>query len=149
MITIHDVTLENYKGILELKISAEQKDFIETPYECLAEAAECGLYTPVGLHVDDHLAGFAMYGFLPEEDGKERLWIDRFLIDEKYQGKGLGTCFMKEIIKELEYKYEQQPIYLSVYVENEAAIHLYKKLGFSYTGELDINGELVMARKIQ
>jgi len=149
MITIHDVTHENYKEILKLKISEEQKGFIETPYECLVEAAECKLYKPVGLHVDETLAGFAMYGCFPEEGQQERVWIDRFLIDEKYQGIGLGTSFMKAMIKKVEHQYGNQPIYLSVYADNKAAIHLYKKLGFSFTDELDINGELVMARQLQ
>ncbi|WP_257125362.1 GNAT family N-acetyltransferase [Bhargavaea cecembensis] len=43
-------------------------------------------------------------------------------------------------------EYGEQPIYLSVFPDNEAAIHLYEKLGFVLLDEYDTKGEQVMKK---
>ncbi|WLV25249.1 GNAT family N-acetyltransferase [Aciduricibacillus chroicocephali] len=151
MIGIHNVTEENYRSILKLEVSEGQEDFIETPYECLEEAAECKLYKLVGLSIDGDFAGFAMYGYFPAEKAEisGRLWIDRFLVDGNFQGKGLGKKFFQAIIQQVESEYGKQPIYLSVYAQNSVAIRMYEKFGFIPTGEQDVNGELIMVRSLE
>lgn len=141
---IHDVTATNYRDILQLKVAQSQKEYIETPYECLEDSVEWKQFKPVGLYVNEELVGFAMYGFFQSEGTNGRLWIDRLLIDEQFQGKGYGTQFMKMLMSKVTMEYGQQPIYLSVYPENENAVRLYQKLGFKFTEERDINGEHIM-----
>ncbi|MHA6260081.1 GNAT family N-acetyltransferase [Sporosarcina sp. CAU 1771] len=145
-IAIHDVTKYNYQEVLKLKVSKSQLNFIETTYESLVDSVKWKEYKPVGLYQDYQLVGFAMYGFFAEETKTGRLWIDRFLIDENYQGFGLGTLFMETLIQKVTEEYGQQAIYLSVYPENEGAFYLYEKFGFCVTGELDVNGEQIMKR---
>nr|WP_243458269.1 GNAT family N-acetyltransferase [Sporosarcina sp. Te-1] len=143
-IGIHDVTVHNYREMLSLHVAPAQLHFIETPKQCLRDAAIWKEYRPVGLYVDRQLVGFAMYGYFPDEAVNGRLWIDRILIDESHQGKGFGRLFMRALIEKLEDEYGRQPIYLSVYQENEGAVHLYERLGFQFINELDINGEQIM-----
>ncbi|MDW0110635.1 GNAT family N-acetyltransferase [Sporosarcina aquimarina] len=144
---IHDVTATNYRDILKLTVAQSQKDYIESPYECLEDSVEWKQFKPVGLYVDGELVGFAMYGFFKSEGDRGRLWIDRLLIDKQFQGRGYGTHFMEKLIGKVEVEYGQQPIYLSVYPDNEGAVHLYKKLGFEFIDERDINGEHIMRRQ--
>ena len=59
-----------------------------------------------------------------------RLWLDCFMIDEKYQGRGYGKIALKKILPILFEQYQCQTIYLSVHVENKNAIKLYETLGF-------------------
>lgn len=143
---IHDVTAANYRDILRLKVAQSQKDFIETPYECLEDSIEWKQFKPVGLYVNEELVGFAMYGFFQSEGDHGRLWIDRLLIDEQFQGRGLGTAFMKKLVETVSIEYGKQPIYLSVYPENDGAVRLYEKLGFKFIEERDVNGEHIMMR---
>ena len=143
-IGIHDVTVQNYRDMLCLHVAPAQLHFIETPQQCLRDAEIWKEYRPVGLYADGLLVGFAMYGFFPGEAVTGRLWIDRVLIDESHQGKGLGTLFMRALIGKLTAEYGKQPIYLSVYQENAGAVHLYEKLGFQFIDELDVNGEHIM-----
>ncbi len=81
-----------------------------------------------------------MYGsFGPNKD----TWIDRIMIDEKYQGKGFGRIAMTSLINIVSKKYDVNTIYLSIVEENTLAYSLYKSIGFEYINEKDVNGELI------
>ncbi|WP_251639688.1 GNAT family N-acetyltransferase [Sporosarcina sp. NCCP-2716] len=145
-LSIHDVTASNYREILQLQVADSQKGFIETPYQCLEDSVTWKQFRPVGLYAGETLVGFAMYGLFEEEGLAGRLWIDRLLIDVRYQGQGYGKRFMVLLIAHVLEQYGQQPIYLSVYPDNMNAIRLYEQLGFSFTGELDEHGEHIMKK---
>ena len=55
--------------------------------------------------------------------------IYSFAVDARYIGKGIGTSLLKESIYELK-KNKIHIIRLYVKVDNQSAIHLYKKFGF-------------------
>ena len=87
------ITSENRATALNLKIAGSQHGFIESVEQCLSEADRCKRWHPVGIYDGDTMVGFAMYGFfLWQYLPFGRLWMDRLLIDEKYQGKGYGTA---------------------------------------------------------
>lgn len=147
---IKEVNDQNHSEVLSLKVSKSQEGFIETVKECLDEASEFHVWRPVGIYDEDIIIGFAMYGFLDETfdrhfaNGNEQVWFDRFLIDERYQGKGYGSLVLKLLIKRIYEEYECEKIYLSIYEDNEKALEMYKKIGFSFNGEYDTKGEKVM-----
>lgn len=85
-----------------------------------------------------------MYGFFANETPHGRLWLDRLLIDKKFQGKGYGKSALYQLINILFTKYNTSTIYLSVFDDNVFATNLYKSVGFKFTGELDLRGEKIM-----
>lgn len=143
-LTIKPVTELNYQEILDLKVEKNQESFIESTKECLAEARILSLWNPVGIYNQDQLIGFAMYGEFKNEGEKGRVWLDRFLIDKKYQGCGYGEAALELLIMILFNEYSCTKIYLSLYEENKRAIHIYQKYGFCFIGEEDCNGEKIM-----
>ncbi|MCP6683886.1 GNAT family N-acetyltransferase [Bacillus nakamurai] len=150
-IEIKAVTEENRADILALHVSESQTSYIETTEQCLKEAKECRYYHPAGLYRDGDLVGFAMYGWFPEYDEENeygRVWLDRFFIDERYQGQGLGSIMLKALIRHLAESYKCKRIYLSLFEDNQHALRLYQKFGFEYNGELDCNGEKVMVKEL-
>lgn len=70
-------------------------------------------------------------------------WIDRIIIDEKFQGLGYGKKAMKRLIPIVADKYDARIIYLSIVPENAIAYKLYAKLGFKYINERDPEGEFI------
>ncbi|GKV55927.1 spermine/spermidine acetyltransferase [Sporosarcina sp. NCCP-2222] len=138
----------NEEEILALRIADEQEGFIESTLECLQEAEHDRRFIPVGLYMEDRAVGFAMYGMFPHAENEQRVWLDRFLIDERYQHQGLGKHFLEFLLRYLTDLYDCRQLFLSVYETNTAAIHLYKKFGFAFNGELDENGEKVMVKEI-
>lgn len=147
-IKIMPVNNENYEDIINLEIFEYQSSFIETTKQCLKEAKELSLWKPVGIYDNNILIGFSMYGKFQNEGTKGRVWLDRFLIDKKYQNRGYARPVLIKLIKLIKSEYNCSEIYLSIYEDNIKAVHLYKNLGFNFNGELDINGEKVMILKL-
>lgn len=148
-IEILPISASNRSEALELKVKKDQNNFIETVAQCLTEADELSLWKPVGIYVNRKLVGFAMYGLWIYEGKNGRVWLDRFLIDEYSQGKGYATPVLKEIIHKITDEYGNLELFLSIYENNSHALELYKKLGFEFNGELDINGEKVMVLQVE
>ncbi len=126
--------------VRKIKLKPGQEKYIESVDECIKEASTYHQWRPVGLDNGEDIIGFAMYGsFGPNKD----TWIDRIMIDEKYQGKGLGRKAMLKLIEIVSKEYGVKVIYLSIIEENEVAFELYKSIGFVFANERDPNGELI------
>lgn len=143
-IQIRPVTAENRQELLRLEVRKEQEGYIESVEACLAEAHERSDWKPAGIYDGKALVGFAMYGFFEEYPPKGRVWLDRILIDRRFQGKGYGREAVKSLLRRLEEEYGAEEIYLSVVKGNQAAEKLYEGFGFIYNGERDTHGEYVM-----
>ena len=135
----------NRRKAQALRVVKGQEGYIETTRQCLSEADSLKLWRPVGIYDGQTLIGFAMYGKWDSEGG--RVWLDRFLIDRRYQGKGYGKAALKLLIARLMAEYGCGEIYLSLYEDNLGALRLYTDFGFLPNGETDINGETVMVLK--
>ncbi|WP_346900161.1 GNAT family N-acetyltransferase [Clostridium sp. UBA7503] len=135
-----DIDNTNENIVRKIKLKSNQEKFIETVDECLKEASTCSQWNPVAIYDNEAVIGFAMYGsFGPNKD----TWIDRIMIDEKYQGKGFGRIAMTKLIDIVSKKYDVNTIYLSIVEQNTLAYSLYKSIGFEYINEKDVNGELI------
>lgn len=143
---IIDVTEKNRQEILALRIKEAQKSFVESNEQSLKDAQEYKAFRPVGLYRDGELVGFAMYGYFQNEGKEGRVWLDRFLIDERFQGQGLGKIMLEILLMHIKKAYNCDKIYLSVYGENQVAVRLYEKFGFHFTGEVESKGEKVMVK---
>ena len=145
---IRMVDQTNKDEVLALRMAIDQHGFIESPAECLQDAKDWPEFRPVGLYADGSLVGFAMYGALLDSQGGRNLWMDRLLIDERFQRQGYGRRFTKLLIERMLTEYGEQSIYLSVYAENTGAIRLYEDLGFEFIHEYDSDGELIFQKAL-
>jgi len=71
----------------------------------------------------------------------------------EHRRMGIGYALMKEAMKAMHKIYGAEECYLEVRVSNEAAINLYKKLGFEISGKIKgyyLDGEdaYIMSRKL-
>ena len=106
------VNAENRREVEGLTVFSEQAGFIESVSECLREADELELWRPVGIYDSDTLIGFAMYGYFPEP-APGQLWLDRLLIDKRYQGKGYGKQAVLSLLDRLHTEYQSGTVYLA------------------------------------
>ena len=143
-IVLKPITKQNRAEALALHVAKGQEGFVESVAQCLKEADEYDVWRPVALYVEGEMVGFAMYGFFPMYLPAGRVWMDRLLIDERFQHKGYGKAAMQLLLEQLKVEYGDQPVYLSVVPGNDMARKLYASLGFLELEEKDVHGENVM-----
>lgn len=136
-----DINKENWKEAVDLRVKDEQSDFIESNALSIAESKYVENWIVKGIYLEEELIGFTMYGYF---DDDKRVWLDRYMIDYKFQGKGYGKKGLLRLIEHIANEFKVKKIYLSIFENNKGALRLYEKIGFKFTGELDYGGEKVM-----
>ena len=96
------------------------------------DVAECVSDSPyLEGHVfeeNGQLQGYAMVAkSFSTEFGKLCIWVEDLYIKEAYRGRGIGKAFLDYITQ----KYADCVIRLEVEEENETAVKLYQKCGFT------------------
>lgn len=142
-LNVRIANVDNWRDLVSLSVNKNQLEYIESNALSIAESKFITEWRPVGIYDNDNLIGFAMYGLLDDN----RVWLDRFMIDSKFQGKGYGKASLKFLIHHLKAEYNCDDLYLSIFENNISAIELYKNFGFEFNGELDYGGEKVMVLK--
>ena len=139
-IELVELSEENIKQCLELKVSDEQKQYIAANADSLKTAKENEkVARPFVIYCDGKPVGFTMFAFDEEcENPDDRYWLWRFMIDENEQGKGCGTAALRVIISYFK-EHGANNIRLSTKLANTKALSMYRKAGFVETGEM--NGE--------
>lgn len=146
-IKLAPVTEKNIKSLFTLEAAADQAGFVASPMKSLAY---CSLYetaTAYALMHKDQLIGYATILYDPAEKAFV-LW--HFLVDHRYQGKGLGKASLAAILTEIAKKARglTQQILLTVEPENTRAQQLYLSFGFHNTQKYDEDGELIFEKSL-
>lgn len=137
MITLREITPENYRAVFALKVAPGQEGFVANNVYSLAQAKVLTQAVPLAIYADETPVGFVMYA--PEEDGKFSIW--RYMIGAEHQQKGYGRAALKVVLEHLR-TLAAHEIALSYEPTNAVAARLYASFGFVETGEVD-DGELV------
>lgn len=142
MINFRKITEENFKAIINMK-RPEEEHFVASNAVSLAQAwlykDDNDVY-PFAIYDDDTAVGFMML----DEDLKERsLTIWRLMFPDENMNKGYGTAAVQLIIKLARESGKYDFMTLDYVQGNEIAKHVYEKIGFQPTGELN-QGEVIM-----
>ena len=137
MITLKEITSDNYDECLALQVRDDQKSFVAQNVKSLAEAWV--FYTaarPFAIYNGDTMVGFLMVDIDPDLIGSHDLcFLWRFMIDAKYQGRGYGKAAMQEVINYVKTNFNPKIFETSVAPGNDAAEELYKGFGFVPNGK--------------
>ncbi|SET57095.1 diamine N-acetyltransferase [Oceanobacillus limi] len=89
-----------------------------------------------------------MYCYYPADEDYclDSWWIERFMIDKKFQNKGYGRTSLQKFFDYFSNKFGNVDLRISTEPENELAIRLYESVGFVKTGEVAA-GEIVLHMK--
>jgi diamine N-acetyltransferase len=129
-ITLREIDGNNFDKIISLKVDK----YCASNLYSLAEAKVFPHLIPLAIYNYDIPVGFIMYGAEPRDNNE--YWIDRFMVDKKYQKNGFGRKALEIIIGKIKQDKTHNKIKISTNPENIFVINLYKKLGFCETGEL-------------
>ncbi|MDM5219687.1 GNAT family N-acetyltransferase [Peribacillus sp. RS7] len=137
------VTRENWEKALALKVKKQQSNFVPPVAVSLAKVyikpdGDNIVYLPFAIYDKEIMVGFIMHAY--DENTTNMYWINGFIIDESYQGKGYGRAALSEMVHWIANRFTIcKEIRLTVFKDNENARELYKRFGFLPTG--DVYGE--------
>jgi diamine N-acetyltransferase len=145
-VTLREITSETVIAVVKLTVSDSQKGFVAPNSVSLAQA----LFAPEAwyraIYVGDELAGFVMLedeSLLspPPEEPKVGVW--RFMIDARFQGRGIGRAALLQVIEHVRAKGVFATLELSFVPGPGCPEPFYLGLGFRHTGRVD-GSEIVL-----
>lgn len=132
-VKIVELNAENWYDCCELEVSKEQEDYIEPNAISIAQSKFELTFKPFAIYAEEKVVGFLMYNSVQEElDG---YWVYRIMVDEEYQGKGIGKAATKLMISEMAKLPNAKKIVVGYHPENLGAHNLYSSLGFIDNGD--------------
>lgn len=138
-VTLREISADTVIAVCRLAVAESQKGFVAPNAVSLAQA----LFAPEAwyraIHSGDELAGFVM---LEDEAQKAvppaepRIGVWRLMVDERFQGRGIGREAMRLAIAEARSR-GYGALYLSYVPGPGCPEPFYAGLGFRPTGEMD------------
>ena len=124
-IRLKSITKKNSLDMIKLNPGEEGKKYVaDNSYTLLEAMFDNKLKYVKGIYIGKTPIGLIYYNPL----SKNKMYINRFMIDEKYQGKGFGKKAFEQSLKYYTKKYSPKVLLISS--ANKIALHLYKKFGF-------------------
>lgn len=152
-ITLKRITQRNLELILNLQVKPQQKTLVASNCKSIAEAHFDRAAWYRAIYLGNNPIGFVMlrdttlkYKTIIPNNPVMYLW--RFMIDGKHQGKGYGKRAMELIIEYSKSRPNVRDIILHHEPGKGNAGDFYKKLGFEHTGNV-LSGELEMKLKLE
>ncbi|WBW96353.1 GNAT family N-acetyltransferase [Oceanirhabdus sp. W0125-5] len=145
MISLENVTLDNWNECINLKLYDEEKVFICPNVYSIAEAQFYPKAVSKAIYDGEQMIGYTMFG--EDEDNPNLFFIDRLMISKDYRSKGYAFETIQLIIKEA-LKNGFNLIGTSIDLKNDKMQSLVKKVGFYTKNELD-DGEIIFYYEIK
>lgn len=149
VVALRQVTDESRPAVLALRVAPAQERFVGTVSGALIDAREVPEGKPWyrAIYVDDQPVGFVMlsWNVTPEPPriiGPWFLW--KLLIDQRHQRRGYGREAVK-LVADIVRTNGAAELLTSCVPGDGGPEAFYRRIGFSPTGELDENGEIILA----
>ncbi len=136
-ISFRDITPDNFRAVIGLKVAPDQEHFVAANVYSLAQARVYPGMTPAALYAGETPVGFVMYAWEAPE-----YYIIRYMIAAEHQRQGYGRAALGRLLEQFRGNPECRTVALSYEPENRVAAALYASFGFVETGEVD-DGEVV------
>jgi diamine N-acetyltransferase len=141
-ISFRDIDKSNFNICVKLSVRKDQP-FVASNAYSIAESKIFPYWITKAIYDDDEMVGFVMYAMFYE---RKELYLCRFMIDQRYQGKGYGKAAL-DLLKELAMKDEAiEYIKLSTAPDNSNGIRIYEKFGFVDQNHMEDEEEVFVLR---
>ncbi|MGI9281906.1 MAG: GNAT family N-acetyltransferase [Endozoicomonas sp.] len=136
MVELREVDKDNYLDCLRLRLLPEQQHFLAPNGDTIAQSKFEPHHRVRAIYNHDKVVGLLSYCHEDEPEDLELYWLFRFMIDKSYQGQGIGSKALEQLVEEVKVLNGKQLRTMHKPSNLEAA-KVYKKFGFSEIGELD------------
>jgi diamine N-acetyltransferase len=146
-ITLQPITQATVRQVLRLSVSPAQASYVASNAVSLAQA----LFHPEAWYraicLDDAPAGFVMLEdplLLPEPPAAAELSLWRFMVDQAFQGRGVGRQALELVVAHARHRGAYATLFTSYVPGPHGPEGFYRKFGFRETGRMD-GSEVVLA----
>lgn len=144
-ISLREITKENLRDILNLKVAPEQERFVASNAVSIAQAYfDRDVAWFRAIYASDTPVGFVM---LHDEPAERKYYLWRFMVDHRYQKLGYGGRALKQVIEYVRQRPGAQELLTSIVPGEGSPGAFYETLGFAYTGDME-DAERVMRKPL-
>lgn len=146
VVSLREINADSVRQITSLSVSREQERFVASNAVSLSQA----LFSPEAwyraIYADESPAGFIMVydeslRAVPPFRPEVALW--RFMVDTRFQGQGVGTAALGQVIAHVRSKGLFSSLLVSYVPAPGSPEQFYLRAGFRHTGRID-EGEIVL-----
>lgn len=134
VVSLREVTIDNLRDILRLKVKPEQEQFVANNAVSIAQAHFEEKAWFRAIYADETPVGFVM---LYEDLEEQQYFLWRFMIDARYQGMHFGEQAIRRLIDYVRTLPNATELSVSYVPAEGGPQPFYEKLGFVETGEVD------------
>lgn len=146
VVTLREITADTVLAVVRLSVAESQQRFVAPNAVSLAQA----LFAPQAWYraicADDEIAGFVMLAddsLLRPLPASPSIGVWRFMVDARFQGRGIGRAAMQRVIEHVRSKGLFERLELSYVPGPGCPEPFYLSLGFRHTGRRE-DGEVVL-----
>ena len=136
-VRLKDVTEDNWRAVIDLKLDPEQEDLVASNLYSIAESRFDPDARPRAVYAGKRVVGFLMY-----DVQSRKASIYRFMIDRKHQGKGYGRAALSKALDEIRAIPKIRTVSIRYMPDNPVAKPFYASFGFVEVGK-DEDGEII------
>lgn len=146
MVSLRPIDDSNREAVEALRVAPAQLQFVSTVADSLREAAEYPFaqIRAWGVYDEDEPVGFAMIAdevdaqpeYIPQFLWQFPQFLWKFLIDERYQGRGYGKAALDLVIEYFRGRPGVAAVTTSAVDEVGGPIPFYESYGFVRTGDM-------------
>jgi len=134
-ISLREITAETVRAVMRLKVASAQAHFVAPNANSIAEAH----FSPErawfnAIYANETPVGFVM---LYDDPDAPTYFLWRFMIDQRYQGRGYGTRALRLLVEHVRARPDATVLGVSYVPGDGSPETFYKKFGFTDTGEMD------------
>lgn len=140
-VQFREITQDTVREICALSVQEKQNIFVTPNAISIAEAYFSKYAWFRAIYLDSVPVGFVMLDDRPE---KAEYFLWRFMIDQQFQGRGIGREAIKLLIKYVRTRPNSLELLTTVVQAEGGPEGFYRNMGFKLTGEYE-EGEAVMS----
>ena len=139
-VSLREITEASVVPIIKLSVAESQKGFVAPNAVSLAQALFSKAAWYRGIYLGDEPAGFVMLhdeSLLDPPKHEPAIAVWRFMIDERFQGRGIGRSAMRQVIAQVRAKGLTTVLEVSYVPGTGCPEPFYRGLGFRPTGRME------------
>ncbi len=147
VVSLREITSATVHAVCRLKVRPEQEHFVAANVVSLAEALFAAEAWYRAVYKDDVLVGFVMLwddtlSKSPPARPEVCLW--RLMLGADHQGQGIGKRVVEELVRYVRSRPGITRFYSSYVPAEHGPGRFYASLGFTPTGAVDEDGEVII-----